>query len=170
MTVVGAKELANALKINTTLTTLNIVSNDIGDDGIKALLGALKVNKTLKFLYIARYNIKNGATINLVEYQKTLPDTNKSDGPKYDFASPSSAGPEYAMASQSPAGPKYDLATDTTGPVYTMASTGNALNKLENEERKAQYAKNAAEKAAETAAKNAKNAKNAAIPNAENTF
>ena len=43
----GAAAIADALKVNTTLTTLHLHHNKIGSDGAAALAGALKVNKTL---------------------------------------------------------------------------------------------------------------------------
>ncbi|KAG0367076.1 hypothetical protein BGX24_003408, partial [Mortierella sp. AD032] len=46
----GAKALAEALKTNSTLTTLDLQSNKIGDDGAKALAEALKTNSTLTTL------------------------------------------------------------------------------------------------------------------------
>ncbi len=43
----GAAALADALQVNTTLTSLHFYYNKIGSDGAVALAGALKVNKTL---------------------------------------------------------------------------------------------------------------------------
>jgi Ran GTPase-activating protein (RanGAP) involved in mRNA processing and transport len=43
----GAAALADALQVNTTLTSLKLYFNKIGSDGAVALAGALKVNKTL---------------------------------------------------------------------------------------------------------------------------
>ena len=43
----GVKELAEALKKNKSLTSIKIVNNNITDDGVKALAEALKENKSL---------------------------------------------------------------------------------------------------------------------------
>jgi Ran GTPase-activating protein (RanGAP) involved in mRNA processing and transport len=43
----GAKALAEALKTNSTLTTLDLQNNSIGPDGAKALAEALKTNSTV---------------------------------------------------------------------------------------------------------------------------
>jgi hypothetical protein len=48
--VAGAKALAIALKFNTTVTELYLDNNDIGVDGVKALADALQSNKTLSSL------------------------------------------------------------------------------------------------------------------------
>ena len=46
----GSKAIAEALKDNTVLTTLHLVKNSIGDDGAKAIVEALKVNTFLTTL------------------------------------------------------------------------------------------------------------------------
>ena len=46
----GARELADALKVNSSLTSLNLGRNEIGDAGARELAGALKVNSSLKDL------------------------------------------------------------------------------------------------------------------------
>jgi hypothetical protein len=43
----GAVELAGALKLNTSVTAISIAGNEIGDEGASALADALKVNKTV---------------------------------------------------------------------------------------------------------------------------
>jgi len=48
----GAKALAEALKNNTTITTLDLVGNPIGDEGPKALAEALETNMTITKLDI----------------------------------------------------------------------------------------------------------------------
>ena len=50
----GAKALADALKVNQTVTTLNLALNRIGDEGAKALAEALKVNQTVTFVNLSR--------------------------------------------------------------------------------------------------------------------
>lgn len=49
----GAKALAEALKVNATLTTLNLGGNRITEEGAKAVAEALKINKTLVTLYLS---------------------------------------------------------------------------------------------------------------------
>ena len=41
---------ADALKVNSSLTSLNLGCNEIGDAGARELAGALKVNSSLKDL------------------------------------------------------------------------------------------------------------------------
>ncbi|KAL0239838.1 hypothetical protein GEMRC1_009946 [Eukaryota sp. GEM-RC1] len=43
----GARALAEALKVNTTVTSVNLMDNSIGDEGARALAEALKVNTTV---------------------------------------------------------------------------------------------------------------------------
>ncbi|KAG0311509.1 hypothetical protein BGZ99_010121, partial [Dissophora globulifera] len=51
------KELADALKINATLTTLNFTHSSIGDNGAQMLLEALKANSTLTTLNLRSNSI-----------------------------------------------------------------------------------------------------------------
>jgi len=53
----GAEELADALKVNSTLRWLYLNNNNIGDKGAEALADALKVNTTLRWLYLWENNI-----------------------------------------------------------------------------------------------------------------
>ncbi len=46
----GAKSLAEVLKVNKTLTSLNLGANNIGYEGVKAVAEVLKVNTTLTSL------------------------------------------------------------------------------------------------------------------------
>lgn len=55
----GCKHLAEALKINIGLINLNIASNNIGPEGCKYLAEALLINKTLTNLNISRNNIES---------------------------------------------------------------------------------------------------------------
>ncbi|XP_011270487.1 hypothetical protein, variant 1 [Capsaspora owczarzaki ATCC 30864] len=52
---VGAQAIAEALKVNTTLTKLYLRGNRVGDAGAQAIAEALKVNTTLTKLYL-QYN------------------------------------------------------------------------------------------------------------------
>ncbi|KAG9061306.1 hypothetical protein KI688_007284 [Linnemannia hyalina] len=62
---IGGKEfgrLAETLKTNSTLTTLNLRDNSIGDNGAQALSAALKINSTLTILDLGHNSIgDNGA-------------------------------------------------------------------------------------------------------------
>ena len=51
----GAKEIATALGTNKFITTLNLTDNDIGDDGALALADMLLTNKTLMDIKGANY-------------------------------------------------------------------------------------------------------------------
>ena len=46
----GVKALAHALRVNPSMTSLDISNNGIGDEGVKSICEALKNNKTLKVL------------------------------------------------------------------------------------------------------------------------
>ncbi|KAK3827008.1 MAG: hypothetical protein J3R72DRAFT_426292 [Linnemannia gamsii] len=67
----GVKALAEALEANSTLTTLNLMSNSIGDDGAKALAEALKTNSTLTTLDLCDNMIGNDGVKALAEALKT---------------------------------------------------------------------------------------------------
>ena len=49
--------IADALKVNHSLVTLDLSSNNIGDDGAKMIADAVNVNRSLKELYLDRNNI-----------------------------------------------------------------------------------------------------------------
>ena len=51
----GAREIAAALRVNSTLHTLNLNSNSVGDDGAREIAAALRVNSTLQTLDL-QYN------------------------------------------------------------------------------------------------------------------
>ena len=53
----GATGLAEALKVNSTLTELNLEGSDTGDQGATSLAEALKVNSTLTVLDLRVNNI-----------------------------------------------------------------------------------------------------------------
>ena len=53
----GAKAIVEALKVNAVLTKLNLFDNNIGDDGAKAIAEALKVNEVLNNLDLRRNSI-----------------------------------------------------------------------------------------------------------------
>ena len=59
-------KIAKALKINNTLTTLNLQQNDIGDEGVFALAEALKTNNTLTTLNLQQNDIGNEGVNRLV--------------------------------------------------------------------------------------------------------
>ncbi|KAF9280109.1 hypothetical protein BGZ68_007479 [Mortierella alpina] len=67
----GAKALAEALKTNSTLTTLNLRYNSIGDSGGQALVEALMTNSTLTTLDLAHNSIGDNGGQALGEALKT---------------------------------------------------------------------------------------------------
>jgi hypothetical protein len=67
----GAKALAEALKTNSTLTTLDLQRSSIGDDGAKALAEALKTNSTLTTLDLSWNSIGSDGAKALAEALKT---------------------------------------------------------------------------------------------------
>ncbi|KAG0341474.1 hypothetical protein BG000_008974, partial [Podila horticola] len=67
----GAQALAEALKINLTLTTLNFWNNSIGDNGARALAKALKTNSTLTTLNLAGNSIGDIGALELSEALRT---------------------------------------------------------------------------------------------------
>ncbi|KAG0358602.1 hypothetical protein BGZ54_010353 [Gamsiella multidivaricata] len=73
-TFIGVNELeilAEALKTNSTLTTLNLESNSIGDNGALALSEALKTNSTLTSLDLQYNSIRENGALALSEALKT---------------------------------------------------------------------------------------------------
>ncbi|KAF9536772.1 hypothetical protein EC957_009735, partial [Mortierella hygrophila] len=67
----GAKALAEALKTNSILTTLDLGGNSIGSDGAKALAEALKTNSTLTTLNLWYNSIGSDEAKALAEALKT---------------------------------------------------------------------------------------------------
>lgn len=57
ITLVGAVEIANALRSNTKLQSLNLFQNRIGDDGALAIAHAVPQNTTLKSISVASNGI-----------------------------------------------------------------------------------------------------------------
>jgi hypothetical protein len=53
----GAKALADALKVNSTITSINLSNNNVGVDGAKALAAALKVNSTITSINLSNNNV-----------------------------------------------------------------------------------------------------------------
>ena len=72
-TTEGIAAIANALRVNTTLTDLVLYYNGIGDEGAKALADALRVNASLTRLDLRHNGIASGAASQL------LAATNKAD-------------------------------------------------------------------------------------------
>jgi len=70
----GAKYIADALKVNQTLTEIDLYGNKIGDGDVKHLAEALEVNKTLTFMNLASNNIGDNGVIhilNMLQKHKT---------------------------------------------------------------------------------------------------
>ena len=53
----GAKAIGEALKVNTSLTSINLGHNNIGDEGGKAIEEALRVNTSLTWIGLSHNNI-----------------------------------------------------------------------------------------------------------------
>ena len=78
------ESIAETLRVNATLTSLNLSKNSIGDHGAKSLSEALKVNVSLNNLNLSVNSIgaagaesvadalKRNATLTLLDYQSTL--------------------------------------------------------------------------------------------------
>ncbi|KAF9551518.1 hypothetical protein EC957_008187 [Mortierella hygrophila] len=67
----GAKAMAEVLKTNSTLTTLDLSNNSIGDDGAKAMAEALKTNSTLTTLDLFNNSIGDDGAKAMAEALKT---------------------------------------------------------------------------------------------------
>ncbi|KAG0345399.1 hypothetical protein BG005_001315, partial [Podila minutissima] len=67
----GTRALAEALKTNSTLTTLGLRNNSIGENGTRALAEALKTNSTLTTLGLRNNSIGENGTRALAEALKT---------------------------------------------------------------------------------------------------
>ena len=63
----GAKRLAEAIQINTTLQELNISMNKITDEGAKRLAEAIQINTTLQKLNISKNWISKEGVMRIVE-------------------------------------------------------------------------------------------------------
>jgi len=66
----GAAALAEALKVNKSLTTLDFSQNSIGDAGAAAIAEALNMNKSLTTLYISRNSIGDAGAAAIAEALK----------------------------------------------------------------------------------------------------
>ncbi|KXS10840.1 RNI-like protein [Gonapodya prolifera JEL478] len=67
----GARAVADTLKVNTTLTQLILSDNGIGVDGARAVADALKVNKTLTEL-ILEWCCSQHAVLEMMELRQLL--------------------------------------------------------------------------------------------------
>ena len=63
----GANSLAQALRVNTSLSSLNLHCNSIGDEGANSLAQALRVNTSLSSLYLSRNSIGNDGANSLTQ-------------------------------------------------------------------------------------------------------
>src|SRR5436190_1581627 len=66
----AAETLADALKVNQTLTKLYLTYNLIGDAGAETLADALKVNRTLTVLYLGSNQIGGAGAETLADALK----------------------------------------------------------------------------------------------------
>jgi Ran GTPase-activating protein (RanGAP) involved in mRNA processing and transport len=77
----GAIAIADMLKVNKTITELNLSDNDIGIDGAKALAAMLEKNNTITELCLFRNNIKDDgakALAGMLEKNNTITELNLS--------------------------------------------------------------------------------------------
>ncbi|KAL0252014.1 hypothetical protein GEMRC1_001226 [Eukaryota sp. GEM-RC1] len=65
--VEGARALANALNVNTTITSVDLGENCIGNEGVKMLADALKVNSTVIQINLLENHIGNDGAIALAK-------------------------------------------------------------------------------------------------------
>ena len=72
----GAKQIADALKVNHSLETLHLNSNNIGADGAKMIADSLKVNHSLKTLHLSGNKIGDDGKEYLSKIKKELEDDN----------------------------------------------------------------------------------------------
>lgn len=82
ITQIGAKYLADALKVNTCLKSLNLFENNIFNNGAIALAEALLVNNTLECLDIGGNRISDGVSLvfsKVIATNNTLTYLNLSD-------------------------------------------------------------------------------------------
>ena len=75
----GAASLAEAMKVNTTLTQLDLSYNNIGDAGAASLAEAIKVNTTLTKLDLLDNNIGDAGAASLAEAMKVSSTLTKLD-------------------------------------------------------------------------------------------
>jgi len=57
----GARAIADALRVNSTLQALGLSDNGVGADGARAIAGALRENSTLQKLYLSWNNVGDDA-------------------------------------------------------------------------------------------------------------
>ena len=67
----GAKCIAEAIQVNTTLHKLDLSNNAISDDGVDVICGGLKNNTTLQELNISHNHITNKGTVMMAEALQT---------------------------------------------------------------------------------------------------
>ncbi|CAF1669056.1 unnamed protein product [Adineta ricciae] len=67
----GAQHIANALRTNTTLTTLHLDENEIGAQGAQRIADALRTNTTLTNLNLSGNRIGAGGTQHIADALRT---------------------------------------------------------------------------------------------------
>jgi hypothetical protein len=73
----GAKAVAEAIKVNSTLMRIGIQNNGIGDDGAKAVAEAIKVNSMLEIIGLDYNNIGKDLLSQITEAPKEIRLTKK---------------------------------------------------------------------------------------------
>jgi hypothetical protein len=69
---VGARAIADALKVNTTLKVLNVSTRSIPLSGVTAIAKALRKNQTLHSLHLAGVPVGNEGSAELGESLKVV--------------------------------------------------------------------------------------------------
>ena len=67
ITDAGATSLAEAIKVNKTLTNLNLFNNDLSDAGATSIAKAIKVNETLTNLNLCYTGVSDASTTSIAE-------------------------------------------------------------------------------------------------------
>jgi len=76
ITYKGAKALAEALKMNSTVTVLALAFNNIGDKGTAALAEGLKLNRTITYISLDHNNIGEEGAAALASIKDSIQSNN----------------------------------------------------------------------------------------------
>ncbi len=68
----GSREIAQAIKVNSSLQKIFLGENKIGDEGAREIAHAIKVNSTLQMIDLYRNNFGDGGAQELLKLSKTI--------------------------------------------------------------------------------------------------